>query len=835
MEITNYERTILAIKQEANHNKPGLGLIRPIAELVNGSMESLTLDNFCHSGMVFVNSRYDEIDEKFRTGELFRVSIGYNVNISSTTNNPSKYITQDNRAEKLQQSELAEVIEAELPDKNDRKIYDIKIPATVYIFVRNRVGECFGPFAWKDNSAGQTEIAIEFITGGGLGKAGSTKQVHKIEKKIADNEITSCQIVNRTHHFVANIPNLIRASHLEDYASDTEMIDYVQKIASEGGNRLIEREAFQQFASLISKNPKNNNQLVKNRLARFSDLSTEAFGMQCEIQNGMDAYLKSESGKKVLESYVQEHRVLYLDQLKKEGEIKTDGTLSRKHEDILLAIGLDEDRQKEKRDELTKIIDEIERRRKEADQESILARASLEIEEQLSEKRKQCSEAEEQLKIFVKHNDKYVKPEGIQQENILTYTQEKTTEAKKTLQELEKETAQGDDNLRTKLMTMKQYVDAINGSFSSGDIELPSLSIRTSAVELAGDISQQQRTVIEAIQQHLNYKGRSMEAWQVANLLICTQQSFITFMAGLPGVGKTSLSRLLAKVQGLTPRLQEVSVARGWTSLKDMVGFHNPLANRFQSANTGLYQFLMALDDELNGEKLPAMSYILLDEANLSPIEHYWSAFMTMSDGEANLALRLGQKSLRIPQHLRFLATINYDGTTEPLSPRVVDRAPILVMEANSIVDLGTRPNLPSLELPLSAEKMNSLFGLAGKTPNFEDLEATAFDDIRDVLAKVSDKGRPISISQRKTVAIRQYCGRARSIMSPDGETLALDLAVLQHVLPQVRGHGPKFAERLKELKKILDSYQLIKSTAYLERMIAYGETDLHSYDFFCW
>ena len=139
------------------------------------------------------------------------------------------------------------------------------------------------------------------------------------------------------------------------------------------------------------------------------------------------------------------------------------------------------------------------------------------------------------------------------------------------------------------------------------------------------------------------------------------------------------------------------------------------------------------------------------------------------------------------------------------------------------------------LDFPFSSEKMSELFGVTTRIPDFEPAEEGAFDSIREVLANVSDKGRSISISQRKIIAIRQYCGRARSIMSPESDLLALDLAVLQHVLPQVRGHGVKFAERMKELKKTLDSHQLNKSSQYLDRMIAYGETDLHSYDFFCW
>jgi hypothetical protein len=229
---------------------------------------------------------------------------------------------------------------------------------------------------------------------------------------------------------------------------------------------------------------------------------------------------------------------------------------------------------------------------------------------------------------------------------------------------------------------------------------------------------------------------------------------------------------------------------------------------------------------------------VLLDEANLSPIEHYWSAFMAMTDGEGERVLRLGQDTLTVPTTLRFLATINYDGTTEPLSPRVVDRAPVLVMEAcnNAFEENDSEEQI--IPLPLSAIEMNKLFGLKEEKPDFQDEEKDVFNKVRDILSHPSlEEGRPSSISPRKEIVIRQYCAQAGALMRSFGceDFKALDLAILQHVLPQVRGNGQKFATRLKKLKQACDDSGLKDSANYLERMIAYGETELHSYDFFCW
>jgi hypothetical protein len=133
---------------------------------------------------------------------------------------------------------------------------------------------------------------------------------------------------------------------------------------------------------------------------------------------------------------------------------------------------------------------------------------------------------------------------------------------------------------------------------------------------------------------------------------------------------------------------------------------------------------------------------------------------------------------------------------------------------------------------------MDRLFGLAENIPLFADEEEMIFKKVRKILSDPSlEKGRPLSISQRKEIVIRQYCAQASSLMRSFGcdDFKALDLAILQHVLPQVRGNGQKFAKRLSELKQLCDDEGLNDSANYLERMLVYGESELHSYDFFCW
>lgn len=460
----------------------------------------------------------------------------------------------------------------------------------------------------------------------------------------------------------------------------------------------------------------------------------------------------------------------------------------------------------------------------------------------LVKKKEEIDQLEDRIKKLMQHdqalsNLEIIKTKTSDADKDYERMVARKLEISKTIQELEREYSDSDENISKKLSMMTPMVKAINGYSSVSSKRLPIVKTEiASTINLNNVLAEQERVCAE-IESSLARLGRTVPSIQVANLLICTQQSFITFLSGLPGAGKTSLSRLLATSQELKPRFNEISVGRGWTSQKDLIGFYNPLINKFQASNTGMYEFLLALKAESDEIHVAPMAYVLLDEANLSPIEHYWSAFFGMTDKDGEKSLTLGNDTVAIPKCLRFLATINHDGTTESLSPRTIDRAPFIVMENNSITndDINHTQELASI-FPLSYDDMELLFGNSNTVPALNEMEAPIFKEIRSILSNPSpDKGRPIIISVRKEQSIRQYCNKARALMNFDSDLVALDYAVLQHVLPLVRGTGTKFAKRLEELQLVFRNNNLTHSEQYLTQMINYGAAELHSYDFFCW
>lgn len=844
MNTLKEERTILAFKL---HSKANLdqGDIRSIAEYKDDKLYELTASNFCHTNKVFVTVGYQQINDKFREGEVFRIPVIPIEYLSSSigSQEASKYKTQGIKAERLKPKELIEIINGELPDKNNR-YFEGQLPSTEYIFIRDKVGDCFGPFSWK-HEEDEDGFTLELLNDSPLLKSYkmSRGQIFKIkrESESFDKYSFNFSVENKIYHFILSITDFISNSEYYEYASDEDIVQYCSKLASEMGSNLLTKASWENFKKLANNHTKFNQILSKSRLEQLSQLSSEIFIMQDDIRYNIDKFLKSNNGEPLIKDFIDRQRPQLLKNLKDEIIANKDKEIADKEEEFAKTTS----RITEKNKELRDLSAEVERKRNETKQDVVLENVVKEKNETLRslelsilEKESQLSELEEKIskllnldnidreieerKVIIKHYEK---------ENL------SIKEATGKLDEIYKET---EDKLRIRLTELKPFVEHINGSFFDNKKENDrAIFVETHNIQnnINTAILKLQTLVVETVRQNLRNKGRYFELWQVANLLISTQQSFVTFFAGLPGVGKTSLARLIAQSQQLEPRLQEVSVARGWTSQKDLIGFYNPLSNRFQSSNTGLYAFIEALSSEKKDDQ--AMAYVLLDEANLSPIEHYWSAFMAMADGEGERMLRLGQDTLAVPSTLRFLATINYDGTTEPLSPRVVDRAPVIVMEANDVSEENDdSPVEGIIALPLSAIEMNKLFGCAEKTSDFQYEEGEVFKKIKHILSEPSlEKGRPLSISKRKEIVIRQYCAQAGSLMRSFGceDLKALDLAILQNVLPQVRGSGQKFAKRLTELKQICSDDGLKESAKYLERMLAYGETELHSYDFFCW
>lgn len=337
-----------------------------------------------------------------------------------------------------------------------------------------------------------------------------------------------------------------------------------------------------------------------------------------------------------------------------------------------------------------------------------------------------------------------------------------------------------------------------------------------------------------------NKANRSTTINDVANILLCIARGFLTVFAGEPGTGKTSLVSLLANILGLNntqyPRYAEIAVEKGWTSRRDFIGYYNPLTKAFESTNKCMLTALSTLDAEASFDKgISDFPYwILLDEANLSQMEHYWADFMSICDfdkKERIVSLSEGHV-YKIPESLRFIATVNLDHTTEILSPRLIDRAWIIKLQPSDIEiedyeEARLENDYPLVEYSIFKEINTPECWSSTK------LDASVAEKFNRIKTIYQEKAG-LSFSPRIISMIKHYCLASKNLMdSSENNYVALDYAVAQKLLPLINGYGETYDKFIDTLLKECDKNTMPNCSKLLLDIKNRGAANLQNYQFF--
>ena len=323
-------------------------------------------------------------------------------------------------------------------------------------------------------------------------------------------------------------------------------------------------------------------------------------------------------------------------------------------------------------------------------------------------------------------------------------------------------------------------------------------------------------------------KFRDYSKNEILNMFICLSQNFLTVFSGEPGTGKTSICNILANSLGLNNfgnsnnisknRYIPVSVERGWSSKRDLIGYFNPLTKRYDRSNSKIYDGLMILNEEGKDSRFPYL--ILLDEANLSPMEYYWADFMRAADSsESDVLINIGlDKDIYIPKTLHFLATINNDQTTEQLSPRLLDRAWIIKLPKTSITEatIGIEDSFKETGQVLWSDIENAFV--------FSEAKEMALKAVAEKIYERFDKHH-LTVSPRVQQSIKNYVCVAQEIMEDEidegisKKAKALDFAIIQKLLPKINGYYKDYERLFADLQQICDENKLVMTKEALITM----------------
>ena len=193
--------------------------------------------------------------------------------------------------------------------------------------------------------------------------------------------------------------------------------------------------------------------------------------------------------------------------------------------------------------------------------------------------------------------------------------------------------------------------------------------------------------------------------------------------------------------------------------------------------------------------------------------------------------VRLWDKATtKVPETLRFMATINNDNTTEGLSPRLIDRVGVITLPDNEDdVPMVKADSVSVVRAPWA--ELKAVFGACDIKDNGNEI----YRVIQEVYCAFDKVG--IRFSPRARGQIKGYVGAASNVFKAKNAKPAyleaIDFAVMQKGLPRVNGTGSNYRAKLKELLTVFDRLSLDRSAKLLGHIIEEGDEALNCYRFF--
>lgn len=322
----------------------------------------------------------------------------------------------------------------------------------------------------------------------------------------------------------------------------------------------------------------------------------------------------------------------------------------------------------------------------------------------------------------------------------------------------------------------------------------------------------------------------------------------LIILSGPSGTGKSSLVSALADTIGARKRI--IPVQPSWIDKQDLLGFYNPISKQYTSSPL-LDVIIEAKENKEKYKENADLFLVCLDELNLAQIEYYLADILSVREQEdegiqlyslyeyeqameeikwyvqktlntnfdewkqqegidslKELEFRQRYKNLtrfepivHIPDNLRFIGTINIDGTTKGLSPKVIDRSFIIPLEKQEKeeqkiqVDIGV--------IPLTAEFFTVNDTVKGQL-SLQAIENTLNSSkFRESIAKLN-----ADYNHRVIDHIKKYI-MINGEMKVGQETL-LDEVILMKILPRINyllegeddHHGEEFRGIILKLLK---------------------------------
>jgi 5-methylcytosine-specific restriction protein B len=283
-------------------------------------------------------------------------------------------------------------------------------------------------------------------------------------------------------------------------------------------------------------------------------------------------------------------------------------------------------------------------------------------------------------------------------------------------------------------------------------------------------------------------------------------------LTGLTGSGKTQIALKFGEWLGEARRLV-IPVRPDWTGPESLFGYENALSVPDKDGRLAWFvppalEFMLRAVHHQDEPHL-----LVLDEMNLAHVERYFADFLSgMESGEPTLpnlvkegtAWRVGSSDpepIPIPRNLWVVGTVNVDETTYAFSPKVLDRAQTIEFRV-ATEDLNPAAGRPTVAEAAPPAYLASMLRISGdptwQTTHPGSNQALLVESLK-VLHELLGKHdlefghRTLTEAIRFSSTLDALCGASWS--------QALDLIVLQMILPRIHGSRPRVEPVLVDLE----------------------------------
>ncbi len=375
-----------------------------------------------------------------------------------------------------------------------------------------------------------------------------------------------------------------------------------------------------------------------------------------------------------------------------------------------------------------------------------------------------------------------------------------------------------------------------------------------------------QSDLLTALEREIAAQGFTYPALIVRDYYLCLQSKPFVLLSGLSGTGKTRLTSLFAQAltgnaSGHAPtqpnaQYRLLPVRPDWMDSTPIVGYVNLLApTQPQSGGPGTFVSTPFLDFLLRAARPDNANrayFLCLDEMNLARVEHYFAEVLSAMETSGRDMLLPDGRAIRLPANLFLSGTLNLDEATHSLSRKVLDRANTLTFgevclrEDDHTAQDGSQQAALDTQTA-SAERMpfavrQALFlgaraknvadariRLQSVSPPGTDYAGYVVNTLADVNALLEPHG--LHFAYRIRDETLRYCANSfdtngLGLLSPDKPNdlnanlrAALDLQLLQKVLPRLTGTQEQLEAPTADLLRYAEKHRFVLTARRLARL----------------